>query len=191
MNLDSADLPRPLLITEGSIIAAGGSRRLSQSDIIGIIVSFRWASAVFLNNFTLARPPKAHGISGANLSRFLPQKSPETLRQRLSPYFASTFTSNSRYFRTSTMTGGNRMGLIEQIQAWYIAQCDGDWEHQYGISIETLDNPGWRVIVDLSGTSLENISFQTYQEDKGEEGWIFCEVSGNKFVGRGDAGKLQ
>jgi len=83
------------------------------------------------------------------------------------------------------------MGLIEQIQAWYIAQCDGDWEHQYGISIETLDNPGWRVIGDLSGKSLENISFQTYQEDKGEEGWIFCEVSGNKFVGRGDAGKLQ
>ena len=83
------------------------------------------------------------------------------------------------------------MGLIEQIQVWYIAQCDGDWEHQYGISIETLDNPGWRVIVDLSGTSLENISYQTYQEDKGEEGWIFCEVSGNKFVGSGDAGKLQ
>ncbi len=60
------------------------------------------------------------------------------------------------------------MGLVEQIQAWYAAQCDGGWEHQYGVSIETLDNPGWCVMVDLSGTSLENISFQTYQEDKGE-----------------------
>ncbi len=61
------------------------------------------------------------------------------------------------------------MGLVEQIQAWYAAQCDGGWEHQYGVSIETLDNPGWCVMVDLSGTSLENISFQTYQEDKGAE----------------------
>ncbi len=66
------------------------------------------------------------------------------------------------------------MGLVEQIQAWYAAQCDGGWEHQYGVSIETLDNPGWCVMVDLSGTSLENISFQTYQED-----------------GRGDPFKLQ
>jgi Immunity protein 53 len=83
------------------------------------------------------------------------------------------------------------MGLIEQIQAWYAAQCDGDWEHQYGISIETLDNPGWCVTVDLFGTSLENGSFQTYQEDKSEEDWVVCEISGNKFVGRGDPGKLQ
>jgi Immunity protein 53 len=83
------------------------------------------------------------------------------------------------------------MGLIEQIQAWYSAQCNGDWEHQCGISIETLDNPGWRVMIDLSGTSLENIIFQPYQEDKGEEGWIFCEISENKFVGNGDPDKLK
>lgn len=83
------------------------------------------------------------------------------------------------------------MGLIEQIQSWYAAQCDGDWEHQYGISIDTLDNPGWCVTVDLFGTSLENVSFQTYQEDKSEEDWVVCEISGNKFVGRGDPGKLQ
>jgi Immunity protein 53 len=83
------------------------------------------------------------------------------------------------------------MGLIEQIQAWYAAQCDGDWEHQYGVSIETLDNLGWCVTVDLSGTSLENIRFQTYHEDNGAEDWIFCEASENTFVGRGDPGKLQ
>jgi hypothetical protein len=37
------------------------------------------------------------------------------------------------------------MGLIEQIQGWYAAQCNGDWEHRYGVSIDTLDNPGWSV----------------------------------------------
>jgi hypothetical protein len=45
--------------------------------------------------------------------------------------------------------------------------------------------------VDLIGTSLEHIVFQTVHEDKGEDDWIICEVSGNKFVGSGDPGKLQ
>jgi hypothetical protein len=83
------------------------------------------------------------------------------------------------------------VGTIEQIQAWYAAQCDGDWEHQYGVSIDTLDNPGWIVTIDLTDTSLENIVFQNYREDKAEGDWIFCEVSESKFVGRGDPNKLQ
>jgi hypothetical protein len=28
------------------------------------------------------------------------------------------------------------------LEAWYASRCDGEWEHGYGISIETLDNPG-------------------------------------------------
>ncbi|MFT5930929.1 MAG: hypothetical protein ACI93G_000001, partial [Hyphomonas sp.] len=38
---------------------------------------------------------------------------------------------------------------------WYQSQCDGDWEHSFGLKIESLDNPGWSVHVDLEGTSLE------------------------------------
>jgi len=33
--------------------------------------------------------------------------------------------------------------VMERIQDWYRRQCDGDWEHSYGVKIETLDNPGW------------------------------------------------
>jgi hypothetical protein len=83
------------------------------------------------------------------------------------------------------------MELIEQIQVWYAAQCNSEWEHQYGVSIETIDNPGWCVKVDLAGTTLEDIRFQTYREDKSEGDWIICEVNGGKFVGTGDPGKLQ
>jgi len=25
---------------------------------------------------------------------------------------------------------------------WYVAQCDGDWEHRFGFEIGTLENPG-------------------------------------------------
>ena len=31
------------------------------------------------------------------------------------------------------------------LQRWYVAQCDGEWEHAYGVEIGTLDNPGWSI----------------------------------------------
>jgi Immunity protein 53 len=45
---------------------------------------------------------------------------------------------------------------VELLQQWYAAHCDGSWEHQYGIKIETIDNPGWGVTVDLIDTELQN-----------------------------------
>lgn len=41
--------------------------------------------------------------------------------------------------------------MLSDLQDWFARQCDGDWEHQAGISIETTDNPGWFVQVDLNG----------------------------------------
>ncbi|QDU82836.1 hypothetical protein Pla110_45990 [Polystyrenella longa] len=31
------------------------------------------------------------------------------------------------------------------LQAWYHYRCDGEWEHRYGLTIETCDNPGWQI----------------------------------------------
>lgn len=42
------------------------------------------------------------------------------------------------------------MELLRFLQDWYLSQCDGDWEHQLGIDIGTIDNPGWTVKVSLS-----------------------------------------
>jgi len=42
--------------------------------------------------------------------------------------------------------------MIEWLQKWYADHCDGDWEHEYGIVIETLDNPGWSIVIDLKNT---------------------------------------
>ena len=33
--------------------------------------------------------------------------------------------------------------VFQRLQKWYKSQCNGDWEHSFGIKIETLDNPGW------------------------------------------------
>jgi hypothetical protein len=43
------------------------------------------------------------------------------------------------------------------LQGWYAAHCNGDWEHQNGIEIGTLDNPGGTFQVDLQDTDLRNV----------------------------------
>ena len=50
----------------------------------------------------------------------------------------------------------NQKELFKELQDWYQQECDGNWEHQYGIKIDTLDNHGWYVAIDLVETSLEN-----------------------------------
>jgi hypothetical protein len=43
---------------------------------------------------------------------------------------------------------------LARLRAWYSARCDGNWEHEHGVKIDTLDNPGWSVVIDLEGTDL-------------------------------------
>lgn len=46
------------------------------------------------------------------------------------------------------------MNMIAWLSEWYKSNCDGDWEHYYGIKIDTIDNPGWKVDIDLVDTYL-------------------------------------
>ncbi len=81
--------------------------------------------------------------------------------------------------------------IITWLQDWYGAQCDDDWEHQYGVRIDTLDNPGWTVRIDLAGTVLEDASFPTVDEaHRSEDDWIYCGVSESRFQGAGGAHNL-
>jgi hypothetical protein len=67
--------------------------------------------------------------------------------------------------------------LITWLQNWYAAQCDGDWEHSYGVQIETLDNPGWYVVISLADTPLEGATFQPVDESyRSEDNWIDCRL---------------
>ena len=44
---------------------------------------------------------------------------------------------------------------LDYLVAWYAQRCNGDWEHAFGIELETIDNPGWHLKVDLVETGLE------------------------------------
>ena len=83
------------------------------------------------------------------------------------------------------------MTTIEQIQNWYKSQCNGDWEHTFGIHISTLDNPGWAVDIDLTETEVENKEFKPIINLEPELDWVHCSVENNKFKGRGGPEKLE
>jgi len=61
------------------------------------------------------------------------------------------------------------MNTVTGLQSWYQGNCDGDWEHQFGIQIETLDNPGWLVKINLEGTLQEGVDFPAVKIDRSEQ----------------------
>jgi Immunity protein 53 len=61
---------------------------------------------------------------------------------------------------------------IEQLQDWYASHCDGEWEHDYGVDIGTLDNPGWRVRIALSGTAVAERPLEPVHIVRSEGDWI-------------------
>ena len=48
---------------------------------------------------------------------------------------------------------------LASLEEWYSSLYDGDWEHGLGIKIESLDNPGWSVTINLADTELEEMPF--------------------------------
>ena len=74
---------------------------------------------------------------------------------------------------------------VSRLQRWYAAQCDDNWEHQYGVKIDTLDNPGWSLEVDLTGTNLMNREFVEVDLERSELDWVRCRLQGAKFEGFG------
>lgn len=83
------------------------------------------------------------------------------------------------------------MNLIKWLEKWYKSQCDGDWEHLFGVKIETLDNPGWCITIDLSDTELESKKYERYEVLNNDGDWIYCHVKDGCFEGAGDPSKLE
>lgn len=83
------------------------------------------------------------------------------------------------------------MDMLQWLQNWYQSQCNGDWEHQYGISINTIDNPGWSIKIDIYNTALEGleINYQVVQVD--EDNWYGFKADKYKFEAFGDPTKLE
>ena len=82
--------------------------------------------------------------------------------------------------------------VLTEFQEWYVSQCDGDWEHGYGISIGTLDNPGWCICIDLEDTDLADVAFTEVKENYDDDlEWLVCAKHEAKFSGHGGPRQLE
>jgi hypothetical protein len=81
--------------------------------------------------------------------------------------------------------------ICELLNAWYVSNCNGRWEHEYGISLQTLDNPGWSISIDLKETKLAGKVFQKIWVENDEDDWIHCEIKDEKFIASASPVNLQ
>jgi hypothetical protein len=92
--------------------------------------------------------------------------------------------------------------LLGWLEWWYEEQCDDEWEQDNGVTIQTLDNPGWLVEADLRGLSPEAMASERVlavvgeppSDENGNLGgptWMKCEIRFGKFVGAGDPTQLR
>ena len=72
---------------------------------------------------------------------------------------------------------------LHWLMKWYDRQCDGDWEHQFGVKIETLDNPGWSIQISIQETELQDKNFLDVIIERTNKNWIFCKVRNGFFEG--------
>jgi hypothetical protein len=81
--------------------------------------------------------------------------------------------------------------IIIWLQNWYKQQCNDEWEHSYGISIDNIDNPGWKIEIDLKDTLVQNRTLEYKLVDNSENDWYSYKVTDNKYVANGDPDKLE
>ena len=73
---------------------------------------------------------------------------------------------------------------IFRLQQWYVSMCNGSWEHLYGVTLQTVDNPGWWFQANLEDSYLLSRAFaEVDRQGSGEDDWVNCFVKDNKFVG--------
>jgi hypothetical protein len=88
------------------------------------------------------------------------------------------------------MSSGDGEDDLAALQRWYDSNCDGEWEHEYGITIKNVDNPGWTVSIPLAETPLESKSFAPIRTSNSTDDWLYCRVEELRFIGDGDSLKL-
>jgi hypothetical protein len=80
-----------------------------------------------------------------------------------------------------TQNSGSKDSLNWLVE-WFASHCDGEWEHQEGVVIENLDNPGWSLKISLRETALENVPFEAVEHNYNNDvSWWRCWVEHSVF----------
>ena len=80
--------------------------------------------------------------------------------------------------------------LLEWLQNVYADDfCNGSWEHEHGVTIDTLD-PGWDFKFELINTDIDDIGFEKISIKRNEKDWYQCWIKDGVFHGWGGANNL-
>lgn len=73
---------------------------------------------------------------------------------------------------------------LSWLMNWFDLHCGGHggWEHMFGVLIETNEEPGWTVSIDLEDTDLEGLEFTPIDRDISSNDWLHCSVKDNAFL---------
>ena len=83
------------------------------------------------------------------------------------------------------------MDIINWIEDWFLSQCDGNWEHQYGVEISNCDNPGWQINIDLRFTPFETFKKEWELIEKSNTDWYGVKIEDGVYNAAGDPKKLK
>lgn len=83
------------------------------------------------------------------------------------------------------------MSTLSELEKWYRSKCDGDWEHRHGVRISTLDNPGWRIDIDLGGTGLEDKACDRAKIERSDTDWLWSWAEEGTYSVRCGPGNLE
>jgi hypothetical protein len=70
---------------------------------------------------------------------------------------------------------------VSSLERWYASRCNGRWEHSYGVHIDTIDNPGWRIKIDLRDTRKQDCTHDREQVNRSENDWIQYWIEKQQF----------
>lgn len=77
------------------------------------------------------------------------------------------------------------MDNLAWLSWWFSERCDGEWESDFGVTIESVNNPGWMVRIDLDGTGLDPDSFKPLADQRTDTDWVECKVEDGVWLGGG------
>ena len=81
---------------------------------------------------------------------------------------------------------------LERLSDWYLRHCDGDWEHGFGFKINTLDNPGVSIEINLEATELEKVRFAEIKDDyDSQDHWLICRRTDTLFKADGAPSRFE
>ena len=63
------------------------------------------------------------------------------------------------------------MYTLDRLSKWYLSNCVDDWHEDKGVKIDTLDNPGWSITIDLLSTYVESKAFDNLIVDRSDNDW--------------------